>query len=56
MLFFCLAALGLAAAGNMLLAPGVNRGFNLGAACSILRRIPEAFWLGLGLAVVWREK
>jgi len=28
----------------------------LSAAFSILRRIREAFWLCLGLVVVWREK
>jgi hypothetical protein len=28
----------------------------LSAAFSILRRLREAFWLYLGLVVVWREK
>jgi uncharacterized protein (TIRG00374 family) len=54
--FFIPAAIGVQEGGNILLALGFNLGFDLGAAFSILRRIREAFWLALGLIVVWREK
>jgi uncharacterized protein (TIRG00374 family) len=54
--FFIPAAIGVQEGGNILLALGFNLGFELGAAFSILRRIREAFWLLLGLIVVWREK
>jgi uncharacterized protein (TIRG00374 family) len=54
--FFIPAAMGVQEGGNILLALGFNLGFELGAAFSILRRIREAFWLSLGLIVVWREK
>ncbi len=54
--FFIPAAMGVQEGGNILLAVGFNLGFDLGAAFSILRRIREAFWLSLGLIVVWREK
>lgn len=54
--FFIPAAMGVQEGGNILLALGFNLGFTLGAAFSILRRIREAFWLCLGLVVVWREK
>jgi len=54
--FFIPAALGVQEGGNILLALGFKLGFDLGAAFSILRRIREAFWLCLGLVVVWREK
>jgi glycosyltransferase 2 family protein len=54
--FFIPAAMGVQEGGNILLAVGFNLGFTLGAAFSILRRIREAFWLCLGLVVVWREK
>ncbi len=54
--FFIPAAMGVQEGGNILLALGFNLGFTLGAAFSILRRIREAFWLSLGLIVVWREK
>ena len=54
--FFIPAAMGVQEGGNILLALGFKLGFNLGAAFSILRRIREAFWLCLGLVVVWREK
>jgi uncharacterized protein (TIRG00374 family) len=54
--FFIPAAMGVQEGGNILLALGFNLGFNLGVAFSILRRIREAFWLSLGLLVVWREK
>jgi uncharacterized protein (TIRG00374 family) len=54
--FFIPAAIGVQEGGNILLALGFKLGFELGAAFSILRRIREAFWLSLGLIVVWREK
>jgi uncharacterized protein (TIRG00374 family) len=54
--FFIPAAMGVQEGGNILLALGFDLGFTLGAAFSILRRIREAFWLSLGLVVVWREK
>jgi hypothetical protein len=54
--FFIPAALGVQEGGNILLALGFNLGLPLGAAFSILRRLREAFWLTLGLTVVWREK
>lgn len=54
--FFIPAAMGVQEGGNILLALGFNLGFTLGAAFSVLRRLREAFWLGLGLLVVWREK
>jgi uncharacterized protein (TIRG00374 family) len=54
--FFIPASMGVQEGGNILLAVGFNLGFTLGAAFSILRRIREAFWLCLGLVVVWREK
>ena len=54
--FFIPAAMGVQEGGNILLALGFKLGFDLGAAFSILRRIREAFWLSLGLVVVWREK
>jgi hypothetical protein len=54
--FFIPAAMGVQEGGNILLALGFNLGFELGAAFSILRRIREAFWLSLGLLVVWWEK
>jgi uncharacterized protein (TIRG00374 family) len=54
--FFIPAAMGIQEGGNILLALGFKLGFDLGAAFSILRRIREAFWLSLGLIVVWREK
>jgi uncharacterized protein (TIRG00374 family) len=54
--FFIPAAVGVQEGGNILLALGFNLGFTLGAAFSVLRRIREAFWLSLGLLVVWREK
>lgn len=54
--FFIPAAMGIQEGGNILLALGFKLGFDLGAAFSILRRIREAFWLCLGLIVVWWEK
>ncbi len=54
--FFIPAAAGVQEGGNLLLALGFNLGLTLGATFSILRRLREAFWLGLGLLVVWKEK
>jgi uncharacterized protein (TIRG00374 family) len=54
--FFIPAAVGVQEGGNILLALGFALGFDLGAAFSVLRRLREAFWLSLGLLVVWREK
>jgi len=54
--FFIPGALGAQEGGNLLLALGFNLGLPLGAAFSILRRLREAFWMTLGLMVVWREK
>lgn len=48
-------ALGFQEGGNVLLALGFLLGAPLGAAFSILRRLREAFWMGLGLAVVAKE-
>jgi glycosyltransferase 2 family protein len=53
--FFIPAAAGIQEGGNILLALSFNLGLTLGAAFSILRRLREAFWLGLGLLAVWRE-
>jgi uncharacterized protein (TIRG00374 family) len=54
--FFIPAAAGIQEGGNLLLALGFNLGLTLGATFSILRRLREAFWLSLGLLVVWKEK
>jgi uncharacterized protein (TIRG00374 family) len=53
--FFIPAALGFQEGGNILLALGFHLGAPLGAAFSILRRVREAFWMGLGLMVAaWK--
>lgn len=54
--FFIPGAVGVQEGGNLLLALGFQLGLPLGAAFSILRRLREAFWLSLGLAVVGKEK
>jgi uncharacterized protein (TIRG00374 family) len=54
--FFIPAAAGVQEGGNLLLALGFDLGLALGAAFSILRRLREAFWLGVGLIVVGRER
>jgi glycosyltransferase 2 family protein len=54
--FFIPAAVGVQEGGNILLAVGFELGVTLGATFSILRRLREAFWLSLGLLVVWWEK
>jgi hypothetical protein len=47
--------LGFQEGGNILLALGFHLGAPLGAAFSILRRVREAFWMGLGLMVAaWK--
>jgi hypothetical protein len=54
--FFIPAAMGVQEGGNILLALGFDLGMVLGVAFSILRRLREAFWLGLGLLAVAQEK
>jgi glycosyltransferase 2 family protein len=54
--FFIPAALGVQDGGNVLLALGFHLGATLGAAFSILRRLREAFWMGLGLLLAVQEK
>ncbi|MCL4502988.1 MAG: TIGR00374 family protein, partial [Deltaproteobacteria bacterium] len=54
--FFIPAAAGVQEGGNLLLSLGFKLGLTLGATFSILRRLREAFWLSLGLLVVWKEK
>ncbi len=54
--FFIPAAAGVQEGGNLILALGFHLGLTLGATFSILRRLREAFWLSLGLIVVWRER
>ena len=53
--FLIPAALGVQDGGNVLLALGFHLGATLGAAFSILRRLREAFWMGLGLLLMTRE-
>jgi uncharacterized protein (TIRG00374 family) len=54
--FFIPASAGVQEGGNILLALGFDLGVALGVAFSVLRRLREAFWMGLGLVVVWRER
>jgi uncharacterized protein (TIRG00374 family) len=54
--FFIPASLGIQDGGNVLLALGFHLGATLGAAFSILRRLREAFWMGLGLLLAIQEK
>lgn len=54
--FFIPVALGVQDGGNILLALGFNLGATLGAAFSIIRRLREAFWMGLGLIFAAQEK
>jgi glycosyltransferase 2 family protein len=54
--FFIPVALGVQDGGNILLALGFNLGATLGAAFSIIRRLREAFWMGLGLVFVAQER
>ncbi|MEJ2090669.1 MAG: flippase-like domain-containing protein [Syntrophobacterales bacterium] len=54
--FFIPAALGVQDGGNVLLALGFHLGATLGAAFSILRRLREAFWMGLGLLLAAQER
>lgn len=53
--FFLPMAVGMQEGGNLLLALGFHLGAPLGAAFSILRRLREAFWLGLGLLLAARR-
>jgi hypothetical protein len=53
--FFLPASLGFQEGGNILLALGFHLGAALGLAFSIVRRIREAVWMGLGLVVAaWK--
>jgi len=54
--FFIPVSLGIQDGGNILLALGFNLGATLGAAFSLIRRLREAFWLGLGLIFAARER
>jgi glycosyltransferase 2 family protein len=54
--FFIPVSLGVQDGGNILLALGFNLGATLGAAFSIIRRLREAFWMGLGLICVAQER
>ncbi len=54
--FFIPGSLGVQDGGNVLLTLGFHLGATLGAAFSILRRLREAFWMGLGLVLAAREK
>ncbi len=47
--FMIPASLGVQDGGNILLSLGLNLGATLGVAFTIVRRIREAFWLGIGL-------
>jgi uncharacterized protein (TIRG00374 family) len=54
--FFIPVSLGVQDGGNILLALGFNLGATLGAAFSIIRRLREAFWMGLGLVFAAHER
>ncbi len=54
--FFIPVSLGVQDGGNILLALGFNLGATLGAAFSVIRRLREAFWMGLGLIFAARER
>jgi uncharacterized protein (TIRG00374 family) len=54
--FFIPVSLGVQDGGNILLALGFNLGATLGAAFSIIRRLREAFWMGLGLILAAKER
>jgi uncharacterized protein (TIRG00374 family) len=53
--FFLPMAVGMQEGGNLLLALGFHLGAALGAAFSIIRRLREAFWMGLGLLLAARR-
>ncbi len=53
--FFLPMAVGMQEGGNLLLALGFHLGVPLGAAFSIIRRLREAFWMGLGLLLAARQ-
>jgi uncharacterized protein (TIRG00374 family) len=54
--FFIPVSLGVQDGGNVLLALGFNLGATLGAAFSMIRRLREAFWMGLGLIFAAQER
>jgi uncharacterized protein (TIRG00374 family) len=54
--FFIPVSLGIQDGGNILLALGFNLGATLGAAFSMIRRLREAFWMGLGLIFAAHER
>ncbi|MCL6620969.1 MAG: flippase-like domain-containing protein [Syntrophobacterales bacterium] len=54
--FFLPASLGMQEGGNILLAVSLKRGAAFGAAFSILRRLREACWMGLGLVLALRRR
>lgn len=54
--FMIPASVGVQDAGTILASLGFNLGAALGGAFTLMRRVREAFWLGLGLVVVAREK
>lgn len=54
--FFIPVSMGVQDGGNILLALGFNLGATLGAAFSIIRRLREAFWMGLGLIFAAQER
>jgi uncharacterized membrane protein YbhN (UPF0104 family) len=54
--FFIPASLGVQDGGTILLTLGFRLGATVGAAFSILRRLREAFWMGLGLILTLGEK
>jgi uncharacterized protein (TIRG00374 family) len=54
--FFIPVSLGIQDGGNILLALGFNLGATLGAAFSMIRRLREAFWMGLGLIFAAQER
>ena len=54
--FFIPVSLGVQDGGNILLALGFNLGATLGAAFSMIRRLREAFWMGLGLMFAAYER
>ncbi len=49
-------SMGIQDGGNILLSLGFNLGATLGTAFTIVRRLREVFWLGIGLLLVVRNK
>lgn len=54
--FFIPVSMGIQDGGNILLALGFNLGAVLGGAFSLIRRLREAFWMGLGLIFAAQER